>query len=310
MSRVSILIPTRNRPGKVVKLLDSIEKSSVIPFQTVIVASGQDIEASILKFKRSLNISYLHTTVSGQVAQKKLGVNLLHKDTEWCLFLDDDLLVSERAIESALDVVCSRAGTGVIGVGFSLPPTTRTLGAGVITLAIGRILQIGSKEPGKVLKSGHATSYLHAQKVIETQWLNGASMWHVSVLETYGVGLPSTPYAACEDLIFSYPLRKRGKLIYCPDALLIFQDSELSNFDSASVLEAATLWRYYFVKANPELSNWRFQLSQIGRIAFALLNTKYDKRALGIKLLKVQYQMYKSILQKEVPQDLLNRLKD
>jgi glycosyltransferase involved in cell wall biosynthesis len=308
MTRVSILIPTRNRPEKIVKLLESIEKSSVKPFQIVVVASGQNIEPSLLRFKKNLNISYFHTVIIGQVAQKKIGINLLHKDSQWCLFLDDDLLVGEHAIESALNEANSRVQESVIGLGYSLPPTTRILNAGVIALGIGRVLQIASGEPGTVLKSGHAVSYSQAKTVIETQWLNGASMWHVSVLETYGLGLPSTPYAACEDLIFSYPLGKRGKMIYCPEAHLSFQDGELSNFDSATVFEAATFWRYYLVKNNPELSIWRFQISQIGRIIFALLNTENGKRKLGMKLIKAQAQMYMSILRRESPVDLLNRL--
>jgi GT2 family glycosyltransferase len=310
MCRVSVLIPTRNRPQKIMRLLASLEQSSVKPSQIIIVASGEDIEQQIEIYRKNLNITYFHTEVAGQVAQKKLGISLLNGDIDWCIFLDDDLLVGRQAIEFALKEVNSVDTSKIIGVGFALPPTTRTLAAKNVTLRIAKVFNIGNGSLGKVLKSGHANSYLQSKAVIETEWLNGASMWRDFTLPTYGQGMPSTPYAACEDLIFSYPLRKVGRLIYCPQARLEFQEEEKSNFDSARVLEAASFWRFYFVKCNSELSVSRFLLSQIGRIIFASLNTKGGSLKMIWSLTKVQLRIVSCIIRNESPERLLNQLVD
>ena len=220
------------------------------------------------------------------------------------------MLVGRQAIENALKEGNSIDSSKIIGVGFAVPPTTRTLVAKNVTLRIAKAFNIGNGNLGKVLKSGHANSYLQSKAVIETEWLNGASMWRHFTLPTYGHGMPSTPYAACEDLIFSYPLRKVGRLIYCPLARLDFQEEEKSNFDSARVLEAASFWRFYFVKSNPELSVSRFLLSQIGRIMFAAINTRNGSLKLIWSLTRVQLRIVNCILRNETPEKLLNQLVD
>jgi hypothetical protein len=149
---------------------------------------------------------------------------------------------------------------------------------------------------------------LQEDRVVETQWLNGASLWKIEFLDTYGTGLPSTSYAACEDLIFSYPLSKFGKLIYAPRAKLQFQESELSNPDSLSVMEAAAYWRFYFVSTHKELSTWAFAFSQIGRSLFAIMRTEKRKMQFALGLIKIESRILISILQKKDPKYLLNRL--
>jgi len=90
MDTYAVLIPTRNRPDKIVNLLKSLSKSSIKPSQVVVVASGTDISEVLSAFKNSLPITYLYTQVTGQIAQKKLGVGLVSNNIDWCL-LDQSL---------------------------------------------------------------------------------------------------------------------------------------------------------------------------------------------------------------------------
>jgi GT2 family glycosyltransferase len=179
--------------------------------------------------------------------------------TEWCLFLDDDLLLSPSAIDEAFDAVDSLTAGEVIGVGLSLPPTTRAYDANLLLRITASFFGIRANPPGRVFKSGHAASYLQEKRVVETQWLNGASLWRLEFLDTYGTDFPSTSYAACEDLIFSYPLSKLGKLIYAPNAKLQFQESELSNFDRVVSLANEGL------KANEIVSELQINKSTVSR---------------------------------------------
>jgi glycosyltransferase involved in cell wall biosynthesis len=304
----AILIPTRNRPEKVAKLLSSIRTLSRKPQQIIIVASGEDISTTIAEFSGLLPISYRHTNSIGQIAQKKIGISMIIPTIEWCLFLDDDLLLAPSAIDEAFNAVASLTADEVIGVGLSLPPTTRAYDTSWFLRSSANFFGIRANPPGRVFKSGHAASYLQEKRVVETQWLNGASLWRSEFLDTYGTDFPSTSYAACEDLIFSYPLSKLGKLIYAPNAKLQFQESELSNFESLNVMEAAAYWRFYFVSIHKELSIWSFAFSQIGRAIFATIRTKESKMQFALRMIEIESRILISIVQKKDPRYLLNRL--
>ena len=303
----AILIPTRNRPEKVARLLSSIDSLTKKPSQIIIVASGEDIWPTIATFSDLLPITYEHTISTGQIAQKKIGITLLAPKAEWCLFLDDDLLLESNSIENAFDAAESTSGAAM-GIGLSLPPTTRTSDANFVLRVIASVFGIRANPPGRVFKNGHASSYLQEDRIIETQWLNGASLWRSDYLYTYGKGFPSTSYAACEDLIFSYPLSKIGKLIYVPNAKLQFQENELSNFESPEIMEAAAFWRLYFVTKHDELSIWSFAFTQIGRALFAIFRTKKNKLQVIQKMIRIEIKIMQTILKKRNPIDLLNRL--
>jgi hypothetical protein len=138
---------------------------------------------------------------------------------------------------------------------------------------IGRAFLISNAKPGVVSKNGHAASYLESRETLPTQWLNGASMWRRNSINFYGKDLVSTKYAACEDLIFSYSQFQGSNLIYSPNALITFQEDEVTNFESSLVFETAALWRLYFVMTNRGFSRTLFLYSQIGRTLFGVVRT-------------------------------------
>jgi glycosyltransferase involved in cell wall biosynthesis len=305
----AILIPTRNRPKELSTLMQSIQKLTHSPNQVVVVASGQEVAHILDEFSKSLEITYLHTEVTGQIAQKRLGVELVSNEVDWCLFLDDDLILEESAVDLALSAAKSYKKRDVIGIGLSLPPLSRSLGISKVNKKLLELFKLSSSYPGKVLRSGHATSYLQETSVIETQWLNGASMWRIAHVKNYGIDLPSTPYAACEDLIFSYPLSKQGTLIYVPESKLRFQESQLSDFDSLEVLRAASYWRYYFISIHRELSFVWFSLSQIARFVYAIKKAKVKRLRLALELFRLSVTLVRSHFAGVSPNVLLNELK-
>jgi len=274
--KVGVLIPTRNRPQKVRKLLASLVKSSIQPTQVVVVSSGDEISEVLNEFSSLLNVKYEHSASCGQANQKKIGVNLLEQDLDWVVFLDDDLVVQPNCIENALRDVLDfeiLSDNRVTGVGLALPPTSRALNSHGVLRWIGRAFLISNAKPGVVSKNGHAASYLESRETLPTQWLNGASMWRRNSINFYGKDLVSTKYAACEDLIFSYSQFQGSNLIYSPNALITFQEDEVTNFESSLVFETAALWRLYFVMTNRGFSRTLFLYSQIGRTLFGVVRT-------------------------------------
>ena len=101
----AILIPTRNRPEKVKKLLESISLLKAAPQQIVIVASGTDISHDIAPYQEQLPITYVLSKKGGQVNQKKLGLSHIHTEIQWVAFLDDDVLVKNDTFDSAFEKI-------------------------------------------------------------------------------------------------------------------------------------------------------------------------------------------------------------
>jgi glycosyltransferase involved in cell wall biosynthesis len=306
--KFAILIPTRNRPKELSILLDSITKSHHLPSQVVIVAAGQDVRDVVNDFKELLNIDYCHTETRGQIAQKRIGVALVLPEIEWCLFLDDDLALAHDCMAIAFDALNHPAKGEIIGIGLALPPSSRGLNLPWGQESILRLFKLYSSEPGRVLSSGHATSYLQERQVVETQWLNGASLWRTSIARNYGKDLPSTPYAACEDLVFSYPHSKKGVLIYAPEAKVYFQSNELTQFDSFEVLKSASYWRFFLVAKSSDLSFKWFFLSQVVRLLYAVKIAKQSRFRLLFGLLKINFKLLGFYFLSKSPESLLNEL--
>jgi len=269
----AILIPTRNRPEKVKKLLESISLSKAMPRQIVVVASGADISPDISTFQERLPITYIFSQHGGQVNQKKIGLSNLDPEIEWVAFLDDDVLVQTNTFNSAfenIELFEKAQGAQIVGVGLGITPTTRAINVRGFARVLGYFFLLYKKRPGIVLSSGHAISYQESDRPVFTEWLNGVSMWRrENGMKYLSIGI-NPKYAACEDLIFSYPESKSGKLLFLPQSRVKYQDLEITNFDSIEVIEAAAFNRMFFVLSNSDLSKWKCAWSQVGRCIYAI----------------------------------------
>ena len=279
----AVLVPTRNRPSQIKKLLESLLVSTLKPSQIIIIASGEDIGHLLEIFAGKLPITYLHTKVVGQVNQKKEGMGLLDKKSEWVVFLDDDLLVSPDAFANAFSTLLKQnkvSSKPIIGIGLKISSTTRTQTLSKFGHYLSRIFILSSATPGSVLKSGQAVSYLDETSCIRTEWLNGASIWQRDTAIAYRKLTSSSKYAAYEDVMFSYPQSKVGHLIFSPNSVLVFQESSATDFEAKDVYESAAYLRMSFVLNNSDLYPILCAWSQVGRSFFAakqvgFFNLKY-----------------------------------
>ena len=270
----AILIPTRNRPVKVRKLLESISSSKVMPKQVVIVASGTEISEEISLFQERLPITYIFSKQAGQVNQKKLGLAAITPKIAWVVFLDDDVLVKPDTFSSAfesLNFFEKTKSEQIVGVGLGITSSSRSKSAGCFLKILGSFFLLYKNKPGLVLSSGHATSYQECIRPVFTAWLNGVSMWRRENAMKYSCLGINSKYAACEDLIYSYSQSKFGELLYLPQSIVTYQDIEITNFESMEVIESGALNRMSFVLSNSELSKWRCAWSQIGRCGYAIV---------------------------------------
>lgn len=268
-SNLSIVICTRNRPVNLDRLLISIETSSLQPLEVIIVSSGNDISHVIYKHSSSINIKHLHTKLVGQSNQKKISFKYIHKQTSWVFFLDDDLEITPLTISEAIKCINKVAESNIAGIGVKLLPAS---GKSANNFSISCL----NLKKGKIKKSGKALKYMF-DKRIETEWLNGASIWRKSSLENYDLPILNSQYAAYEDVIFSSRVAKSSKLLYEPQIKVIEQISHSQISVNIMQFKFITLWTGYLVCNRDDSSLARFKiLSLLRAINFKFKSMKFN----------------------------------
>ena len=268
--KYGILVATKNRPKEIYYFLESVSNLSILPSEIVISSSGENIKYILEKFTTLLKITHVHSQISGQVHQKKIGLKAFKKTLEWIAFFDDDIILMPNSIENIFcDINSLPNADKVVGVGFSdsgfvYPKNSKTYDF------FSKIFFSSQSVKGKVNKSGYNSSYMGVEKILETNWLNGASIWKSNYALSYDVKLDTVPHAIGEDLIFSYRINKCGTLIFSPGSKFIFQNSSAKN-GSLDFYRTQLYIQFYFVLLNPEFSVFAFYWRTLGNSFYYLL---------------------------------------
>lgn len=269
-----MLVATRNRPESLSKLLESLQFSSIHPTQVVVASSGDQIKDVIEKFSTALNITHIHIEGKGQIRQKMAGISLLVPTLSWVAFLDDDVILDPNAIENMFHTISNYPNSAnLVGVGFSASNWKQD-SVSLVNEIFSSFFGVSTRREGTVLRNGQNNNYMNSKTMIQTSWLNGASMWRKPIADTYEIPFLDASYSVCEDLIFSYQQSKKGILLYNPASSFAFQNISQIPQLNIVIFSALTYWRMYFVLTNEEFSINLFLWAQIGRTLHFAINAK------------------------------------
>lgn len=283
-----VLVPTKDRPERVRTLLTSLVDQREPVGRVIIVASGSDIRSVIDEFAGRLHIDYVHSSESGQIRQRNLGIGLLDDRTPLVACLDDDILVEPGAVDQMI-AFWNGAPADTGGVGFNIVN-------GTPERATRLKVWLGTSHPnaGRVLRSGMTTSLSHLSASTDTQWLNGGtSVWRADILKSHRHAEVDCPWAYAEDLIFSYPIGKRFPTFVCAGATV--QHLELKTDRRASTYyvdkgRTEAIWLYYFVSSHRELSIprllWALTLRVTANVAAGLRERRSDRLWFSLGILE------------------------
>jgi len=261
----AVLIATRNRPEQLNTLLISLRESVKRINQVTVVSSGIDVSGVVNSHQTFIPINHFHSEISGQIAQKIKGIELMLSNTEWVMLLDDDVIMSEYSIDRLIDNYLTNSDyKDVAGFGLNLNNIELRRPRVLANLFL-KIVGLYSSTPGAILKSGHAEKYLGSTSTIYTQWLNGLSVWRYDQLKNYNPKFTRIDYAAYEDVLFSYRISKQHKLLFISDVHVYSQTLEKFTSLSTRQFKAAAYMRYLFVTENQELSKFLMLFAQIFR---------------------------------------------
>jgi len=293
-----------------IKLLESLIPSKKYLYKIIIVSSGRSIIQLISPYSNYFNIEHRHIQIENQVIQKITGIKMLANDTEWVLFLDDDVLVSTKTIPDLINYYLDKEDfSDVCGFGLRVENTFSERMPRIMRFIL-RKFKLYSEIPGVVLKSGHAQNYLDSSVDTDTEWLNGVSVWKHQVISKYSQGVKGIDYSAYEDVIFSNRVSKECRLLYASRITVLNQQTGTKKDLSCKKYIAGTIMRYHFVITNENLSLRYLLLSHLIRsIDFVM---RGDSETLLIKRLcqaiNVLYYLIIAITLKRNAEFLANKL--
>jgi len=275
-SELAILIPTKGRPHKIKNLLESMVSQVKQPGVLIIIDSGGESKNVVSKYLDKLNIIYRDTDITGQIAQRNHGLELVGEKFLLVAYIDDDIVFESDAIERMINC-WNLKEKETAGIGFTItnnPEYRNSL--------FHRVSGMGSDQPGAILNSGYNVPVAANNQSVKTSWLcGGATVWRAKVIKEFSHLAIKSKWAICEDIIFSYPVSKKYPMYVCKQARVFHDDIPIEqyfNFKNIYRGKNTVLWRMYFVSLHKELSLASFYWMSVCQIGY--------RTALGILTLK------------------------
>ncbi len=241
---ISVVIPTRNRPEEMKRLLNNL-KSQTFPLNEIdiiIVDSSEKIsvfeEATSMKFN---NFTYVHSKVQSSAVQRNIGINLVSDTSEFIVFLDDDVSPSVDYITALLSLFQDLDIVGVSGIAVGQTKGEKKL-TNWFAMTFKRIFSLYSDDQGSITAGGISMPVkFGSYELRKTSWLIGCAAWRRSAIGETCFETDFMGYSLGEDVIFSIKMSRKGTLITNPKLLLMHDESRRGRPSQKH------FWKYWMV---------------------------------------------------------------
>ena len=253
-NKVAFIIPTKDRPDDLRKLLVSFEKQSYQVDQIILVDGGeQTVEKLVAEFP-ALKINYLRVYPPGFTKQKNAGTVALESDITLVGYLDDDIVLEAGTIEKLLSF-WENAGSDVGGTSFNI--TNQVFNEPNIFT---RIFGTNNGRGGTILRSGFNVVLHPVVEDTEVQWLcGGATVWRREVVKNISHDEWFEGYGHMDDIDYSCMVGAKYKMFVLRNAKVAHYEKPISNEKNYVFGVYDTVNRYYLVKKySGRFSKWFF----------------------------------------------------
>lgn len=250
-----ILVPTKDRPQHIARLLKSIAEQHLKIGRIIIVDGGESVEKVVLAFQPTLPVEYYTCLPPGQIRQRNDGIAKLDaRQTSLVAFFDDDLILEHDAIQRAIDYWNT------------LPKETAAVVLNIVGIDrcedsilkwLRKVGMLKQRAPGQVLKSGRVTHLVGVDKSQPVHWaLGGATIYRTDIVLAHQHKEIYAKRAVSEDLIYSYPIAKKYPMYVCAEAKVLHDEvrDHVSGDANRYYAYSEILWNLYFVSKHKELS--------------------------------------------------------
>ena len=219
----SLIIPTRNRPEYLKKTLDQINIQK-INFQEIIVVDSSDGEykKKIIELVKLYDVKLFNSKPSTSV-QRNIGIKNVNVDNKYIMFLDDDIIFSERMFHNMNKTIISNLkDENIIGYGFNQISKNNNFNfyEKFKSNFILNFLNFYPNKPGKVAQSGWQSKILNIEEDINVDWIyTTACIFKSEAIKNLRFNENFGSYSYLEDLEFSLNFFKtKQKIIISSDA--------------------------------------------------------------------------------------------
>ena len=284
----SLIIPTKDRPLKVIDLLKSLQKYKIKFFEILVVDSSNKKNSNILiNQSKKLEFKYYHTYPSTS-HQRNFGLNKKNSFTKFVMFLDDDVVFYKNTLNEMNKIIQKYLLIHEVG-GFGFNQVQKKIKKNFLDKIkeskFANFIGLYSNRPGKVLKSGWHSKILDVKKNIFVDWLyTTACIYKSEVIRNLKFDENLGQYSYLEDLDFSLNLKYLNKKIIISHLAKYSHPQNIDRsgfkFGITEVVNRFTIVRkhklnlYYYII----VSLLRFIVSVINSLNF---NRQYFLRAAG-----------------------------
>lgn len=244
-SEIAVIIATHNRAQHLAQVIDALGQQSTLPSIVVIADSSDYAEQLTNQLSVSyskINIKHLSSEVKSLTHQKNvaLAVVLGHPGIRYIQVLDDDTVPDSNHLETLWSTLVNHPDA--VGVSGITIPKWKTPNMPAMIRAVFRLCGLDSHIRGHVTAAGIGIPVdTSLEKVQESQWLYGCSMWRRDVFLQHQYASDFLGSGLFEDVEFSTRARHLGRLLVNPSAVLVHRMAESGRPDDF-------LYAYRFVR--------------------------------------------------------------
>jgi len=286
MISFAIVVPTKDRPAELNRLLLNLEQQTLRPDMVVIVDASRRANINLKPFKKTLNLYYIHYPYPSAAEQRNVGIRAVSSNIEIVGILDDDVLLAKNSLKNVMRF-WQNAPMDIAGCSCKLLNFQPTPGRTLKESALFERLGLYSRIRGKVMPSGWQTLFGAVKKNLFVDWLSiGASFWRKSIFDHFSFDPFFTGYSYLEDLDFTYSVSRHYRLVVLCDAGFEHYHSETARINLYQFGKKEVRNRLYIVKKHG-LSLTGCYLGLFGRMVITLYMFVREKdksqlwRALG-----------------------------
>jgi glycosyltransferase involved in cell wall biosynthesis len=255
---LSIVIGTKDRPASLERCLRSILGQTKRPDEVIIIDDGRLDAATVLKSFEGTSVRARYFNKShdrGLTKSRNLGIRESTGDV--VMFLDDDVVLDERYVQSVLDI-------------YERSPDVAAVGGRLLTgrlslpkRAFLRFFLLDAPAEGRVLSNGIGVLVRHIREVTPVQWLSGCNMsFRRKVFAEFMFDEAFGGNGWGDDRDFSYRVGCRYPMVATPDALVHHLEEPAGRLGSEAFGHTEITYMHrFFVKNMPRRT--------VGRIAIA-----------------------------------------
>lgn len=272
--KICEIIPTKDRPQEMRRLLESVREQSGRVDQIIIVDGSRENPVKALKAEFSdLPITYITQDPPGLYQQRIAGLKAVAPEITLVGFLDDDIVLEPGCLKSMREF-WDTAGLEVGGAEYNIIHDSSSVHSheiGSLYTKFRRFIEklflvSDTNMKGRILASGIAMFPYPAEQTRRIDWLSGGcNLYRREVFEKYKFDEWYIGWGTGDDLEFSYRVSKEYQLYIVAQGRLQHLPLPVKPGKGYLCGKIITVNHFHFVHKNPEFSRWVCAWANLGQ---------------------------------------------